>query len=1566
MNSVSRWIGLVIGLVACGALLAYGITEEVAVGGIDGAITMKENGKPLPKALVTLEPIYTDEDSPYRLRYAETDTNGKFRISGIVEGDYLMTVTGKAHSISRKPIKIVEGKRFDGTTALPPIPPYLDLYASQHVYSPQETPKMQIKGFFGKGDLRFSVFKLDFDKMVAKGNLYAALSPLASPDYRTKKVTDPATVGSKVTDWAQPPTSRDIEGVFVENLDLKALPEGFYWLQVKGGGQVTGTWLAVSKIGLVGKAVQSDTLAYVTDLETGEPISGATISVMNPTGLTSVGATASDGTLRFQRSTAAPVVATVGESRAFVDLYRNTDEAEPLKLFGYTDRTIYRPGDTVEFKGIARRRAGDQYQLPTTETVSLELQDQDENTLAKSSSAMTGMGTYSGKFTLSKEAPPGVYWIIARTAAGEDRTAVTVAAYRKPTYSITVTPEKSSYIRGERARMKVKATYYYGGPVPDANVEAYVYRSSYFDPRVYEEDDYGYEGEGDSYGEFVTEAKGLKTDENGEAIIEFDTRPKDGDGPVDSDALYSVDVMIADDAGKYYDARGSVVVMRGEFALSTRTDRWIVDTEQPFEVAFTAANSLGEPAANQEVEVTTGIERWDGKTYSLYHTERQQVKLDAEGKGKLTLKSTRPGSYVIRARATDRRGNLIEASEYIWVDGRIEAGDMAPTPLKIELDKKQYSPGEKAKILLQTDKPGGSVLVAFEGEKLFDTRVVPMTTSSVTIEWPVNEAYSPNVQVTASYIREKSFRSGSKMLMVRNPMRELNITVEPSTEQTQPGATVTYRVKTTTASGQPTPAEISLAVVDESIFALAEDRMDLGEEFYPMRYNAVQTSYSFPDLYLDGGDKAPTSIEVRRLFKDTAFWSPTVTTDATGSAEVPVTLPDNLTTWRATAYGITARTEVGKAVAKVVSSKPLMVRLEAPAFMVAGDRQRVAAVVSNRTGRDASVKLQFETTDYDVDGGLTQQVDVPSDGTKSVEVFVSPKRTGTAKMVAKAWVEGGANDGVESAIPILAPGRLIQERFAGVANGSGSVALNLRSGADPNSLRLKVSVASTLASSLVPAMDALVDFPYGCVEQTMSRFLPSVVVSEAMKKGGFPAPKRAAQIPQFVSDGFVRLGSMQQSEGGWGWWEYGSADPYMTAYVLDGFHRAKQAGFNPPMFRVERALKWSEEFLKRPLAPIEPVTSANERAWKEEARRREIDDRAYLAMSLALWGKSVPAEAFFTQYPAKTSSAIAVAAVRAMRAMGADTSGAIAALAQQATVSGAIASWTEGYWGVETTGRALLALLEAKPDHPLIPKATRYLLDKRRGAMWYATRDTSHALVALSKLLGQSGELTTSGEIGISLNGIAIGTALGSVAAGETSIDVKLGENGVVLRPGANSLELVGKGVAKVYYTVELRQTVTEGLDKPLDAAGLSVVRSYHKLQTRKFEDGSRKFAPGETAITDADPGDLIQVRIVVKSDRPREFMLVEDPIPAGVRVTERENVESPADWGWWWDKVQIFDDRVALFARRIQAGENVFTYTVRVENPGTSQALPTSVSNMYDPDAVASSAASKLEVRPR
>lgn len=1557
-SGLTKALVLALGIGVCGGLLAYGVTEEVAVGGLSGKVVMKENGRPLPNAVVTLEPVYKGEDidTPIRIHRAETDQDGSFRINGIVSADYLLTITGDAHSMSRKPVKVTEGKRSEGDFRLEPIDPYLDLYASQHVYTPQESPKFQVKGFFRKDvDVTFTAFKLDMKKVLSAGNLSAALSPLAREDYKTHKLTDPRTLGAVVDTWTKTP-KRDLEGVFVESIDGKNLKEGLYWIQAKGAGLVTGSWFMVTTISLVSKNFGNDAVAFVTDITTGKPVAGAAIATFSPEKSEAIGVTGSDGSLRYKLP-GKTVVATMGQSQAFVDLYVRDDGPVPLRMLTYTDRPIYRPGDTVEFKGIVRKLVGRDYVVPASGPVEVEMKDADENSLGKLKLTTNSMGTYSGSFQLNKEMGPGYYTITSTFDGQDSQSGVSVAAYRKPTYSITVTPEKPYYVKGDKARMKVKTEYYFGGPVPHAKVSAYVYRSEFFDPSVFGEDyaeAWGGEGEG-SGGEYVADVPEVVTDENGEAWIEFDTKGEK-DETAETDYIYNVDVSVADEGGKYYDGSGSVKVLRGDFILSAETPDAVVTPGTQFTVTLRAGSPDGKPVGNVSVDLESGVQFWNGTDMEFFKPEKQTVQLDASGTAKVQLTATRAGSYVIEAKARDSRGNTIGDSNYVWASGDVDQNAFEPTDLEITLDKMQYKPGDTAKVVIKCGKPGGSALLTLEGDKLYEYRVVPLDKPAVTVDIPVTAELAPNAFVDVAYVREKGYNSTEEGLRVDDPIRGLKIDVKADKDVYKPGEMATYQVTTTNSNGQPTPAEVSLAVVDESIYAIAEDHLDLLKEFYPRRYNRVETQYSFPDLYLDG-DKAPTSIQVRRKFKDTAFWAAAVATDASGHASVTVPLPDNLTTWRATAYGITSRTEVGKGVSKVLARRDLMVRLEAPAFMVGEDKQRIAALITNDTGADASVNLELTAQGVALDGQLRQEIQVSKGDTKSVDFTMSTQNAGEAVVTAKVWTSGGATDGVEAKVPVLPHGRTVRERYAGAVDAAGSITVTKRSGADPNVGGLKVSVAPTIAPALVQSLDVLIDFPYGCVEQTMSRFLPVVTVTQAMQAGGFPRPARAAEMPAMVAEGLTRLYRMQHSSGAWGWWEYDADNTFMTAYVIDGLRRARQAGISVDQGKMDRAIEWAKKEIAKPLPAPQPVTSKWEKEYQESERRRLLNDQAFLAYLIASSGDKATAHKWFAAHPLKSTPLVAAYGALTAQANGEDVTPALAALAAQATVSGAVASWPEDYWGVETTARCFDALIRVKADHPLVDKVARGMMEKRRGRIWWSTRDTSFALMGLSRYVVMTHELAQTGQIQIKLNGAVVGTVNGGAA--DSKLDIPIAN----LTAGENRLEFVGVGIKRIYYSAELHQVDVAGDIAAAPAEGLTVERKYFKLSTRRFEDGSVKFAPGKEPVTSADPGDLIQVQITLKSDRPREYILIEDPIPAACRVTEREDVSSADDWTWWWDKIQIFDDHVALFAQFIPTGEKVITYTIRVENPGLSSALPTAVSSMYDPDAVASSSGSKLEV---
>jgi uncharacterized protein YfaS (alpha-2-macroglobulin family) len=252
--------------------------------------------------------------------------------------------------------------------------------------------------------------------------------------------------------------------------------------------------------------------------------------------------------------------------------------------------------------------------------------------------------------------------------------------------------------------------------------------------------------------------------------------------------------------------------------------------------------------------------------------------------------------------------------------------------LSLLTDKRRYGPGDTARVLVNAARTGQTVLLTVEGERVYRTFTLRITKRSTVVDVPVRAEYGPNVTLAACYVRDKKYATSETPLRVSVPERELTVTVQADRETYQPGDTITYAVQTRDSAGRPAPCELSFGVVDESIYALREDDPRLlRNAFYPRRYNSVRTNYSFAVEFLGDANKAEPTIEARRKFVDTAHWNPVLQTDANGRATVRFTLPDNLTTWRATLLAQTRDTALGRQINKVIVSKPFFVRLETPA-----------------------------------------------------------------------------------------------------------------------------------------------------------------------------------------------------------------------------------------------------------------------------------------------------------------------------------------------------------------------------------------------------------------------------------------------------------------------------------------------------------------------------------------------------------------------------------------------------------------------------------------------------------
>lgn len=1564
--NLGRWLGGLATVGACVGLMAIGITEEVPRGGVDGVVVMSENGKPLPNAQVYVYPLVPDEETDARNRYVTTDDQGRFRFPSMTAGYYKVSVSARAHTAPETLLTVKEGERARLPLTLAPSQPYLDLHYSTHTFTPDEAPAFQLTGFSRDEALDVELFRIDLDQVPGSGG-YAQLfyGARQSPDV-AKFLGERA---RSVLRAKHPITMRDAEGVYVEKVGLEPMAEGVYWLQV--GSSVAqdqgrpvvapsaGTYLLVTRMAMVTKSSLDGTRAYVTDIVSGKPIAGVAVNQIVSGEVEGSGTSDADGFVSLPPPTKHGetfAIARKGESAALVNYWNGRDQTEGVRSFFYTDRPLYRPGDVVEFKGLVRRLVEDRYVPMPPTPVTVTVTDPREEPVQTQNLTTTGAGSYYGSFQLPKSGIPGAYGVKIVIGGNTFYESVSIASYRKPEMKLSFASAKETFIRGERGEVTLSAEYFFGGPVVGAKVSCYIMR----------EDAYGggWDGDmgaGDTGGELAAEVEGT-TDEHGRFRITFPTRSAGDVELRDVDSTFTVSAYVAEPGGRSVDGQFAVLVTRGEYRLEVEPQSHVASAGErvPVVVRTMKHGDGAVPVADREVRVVATRTTWhEGRRF-----DREEgtfvVRTNASGEARISVPVSGDGSVELTARTRDDRGNEIETHAYVWA-GDVGWGEGEAPDLRIVLDQNRYKIGDSAVGVIQTARPGGYAWVTVEADRVLSSRLVELKGPTTRIELDVERRFSPNAYVSVAYVRQKSFQTADAELAVDATFNRLTVSVESDKAEYRPRDVATFVVTTKDDQGRPVAAEFSIGVVDEAIYALREDRADPLAGFYPKRYSAVNTSYSFPDIYLDSDDKGPVNDEMRRDFRDTAYWNPVLETDANGTATVKVRLPDNLTGWRATVVAITPECGVGKSKHTIQVRKPVMVRLQQPTFMTVGDVLDVGAVVMNETDGDRQLAVTLDGSGITVERP-SQTVNVPKRQSRPVVWRVTATRAGPARFTVRA-TGGTEGDGMEVFVPIRPFGKEVRSYHAATFQGQTSIVIERDPNADPATGKVVVTVAPSLATSLFSALDELVDYPYGCVEQTTSRFVPLVLAARAAEKLGLPPLARRADIPDMVAQGYARLRELQNESGGWGWFDHGSGDRTMTGYVLEGFYHAARAGFPPPKVSLDKGVAAARKMLETPAEapPIGPVES-----YREVLQFRDQSDRAYLAYVLALLGHAEGVRDTVRKLTVSPGNAdgfamLALAAVACgEREVAAK---AVSGLKSCAITSESQAHWdSQVAWGVETTARALAAIHAHDPSDPFVPMAGRYLMANRRGRIWHSTRDTALTLMAFLNTLDASPVGPFSVQVRI--NGESVGT-VGSRGAGlgkEQTIEVPFAR----LREGTNDLTLVLESGANCYASVATSQTVQQETLAPIEAKSLKVSRAYYTLEPRRMEDGTLRLGRSARPVTEVPKGTPIRVVLTIEASQPIEYAMIEDPIPSNCRAVVRYDLEPWEEWTYWYGAAVPRDDRIAFFSRWIGKGKQEIEYDLRAESVGTARALPAQAGNMYDPSVYATSSEYRFTVRPR
>ena len=640
----------------------------------------------------------------------------------------------------------------------------------------------------------------------------------------------------------------------------------------------------------------------------------------------------------------------------------------------------------------------------------------------------------------------------------------------------------------------------------------------------------------------------------------------------------------------------------------------------------------------------------------------------------------------------------------------------------------------------------------------------------------------------------------------------------------------------------------------------------------------------------EGGDAGGSDSEqrIRSKFVASAYWAPALETDAHGQARFTFTAPDNLTAFRVMAVAADLGERFGKGDVRFTVAKPLAAQPALPRFLTVGDSESVGVVVHNRTGADGEAVVTAAATGATL-SQTRKTVRIAAGGSARVRFAARTGEAASARFEF-AVALGSERDAVRVDLPVNRPRvktTTLIDRGKLAAGGSARITLAPAAGTLLDESQLAITVDRTGLGDLEPSLKYLVEYPYGCLEQTLSRFIPLAKAKDltaSMKLDALSGTKTDV----FLAAGVAKVIRHQQGDGHFSLWPQSETYPHLTAYAMFGLREAEKAGVAVP-----------PEVYVRGRAALERWV-ASDAAWKSE----QLGMVAMTAYLFARDGKpdhGVIAR-LYDQRAALPTWGLAFV-MRAMKAAKTETKQLaevrrrITAAARHTGDTAMIPDDAKDpsiHMGSDTraTAMTLAALLEVAPGDALVQPLLRGLdAGRDLGGRWGNTQDNLWALVAFADYA----------------RGAAPGTSTVTVTSGSRTLATETlrGGGAAVVRV---SLADAGGGVViettgTAHYRARLTEVQQDG--GAAVAAGFTVTRAYLDVTGKP----RTSFAAG----------DLVTVQLMVDSPSDRRWVAMVDPLPAGLEpVNPRLAATGGAGAGsrsWQWNHQELRDDQVRWFA---------------------------------------------------
>jgi hypothetical protein len=1405
------------------------------------------------------------------------------------------------------------------------------------------------------------------------------------------------------------------------------------------------------------------------------------------------------------------------KNKSFVatnDFYLNQygRKGKAFTKYTITDRPVYRPNQTVYFKHIIKTEDNGIYKPIINKDVIVLIRDAKYQEVYKQTLKTNEFGSVYGEYKIPDGAPLGVYNFLIKVVdvdQYEDYVqSFRVEEYKRPEVQVKIEPISEKLKIGNNLKVKIHAEYYFGGPVPDAEVQYTVKRSKYRQ-FFYTTNDYDWlYGKGFSEDrrwnyywwyydaqETLIDNKTVKTDAEGNVLLNYETESLLKEDWKD-DYRYVIQVKVTDASRRVIDDTKSIVVSRREFNVFIKNERGFIRTNEKAKFNIYAVTSNYAPKeVTGKISIYRLIPLKEQTELEIKYKEEkvQENNISLEkGNANYTWQALDAGLYKIVFETKDADNEPVSNELKFWVvDNSFTGKSFYYKNIEIISEKEVYKEGETVNLLINTNKPGSYVWLSYEGDNnIIKSEVVYIEGKSKITSFKLNKQYVPNFFINAFVIGDGECYTDNKQIFVPPESQLLTVEVKPDKETYKPGERAKFLITTKNFKGEPVQSEVSLSVVDASIFYIqnilipdirkfyygylrSNNIVTINSLSYTMnthsdnynKYNQYET-HGYPDGWnrmsrflrfhddlaegiadeekygettnakkvmgverpsteaapivaadhvkakKDGGADGEASgagegeIKIRENFNETVYWNPVILTDKNGKAEIEFDFNDALTQWHVAAKSITTSSEVGETSIEVRTKKELLVRLQAPRFFQEKDEVVISANVHNYSSKPKNIKVTL-----DLEGGTleflksqkNQEIRVDVNGEKRVDWRTKVIKPGKATLIVKA-ITPDDNDAVKMEFPVLEYGI---EKFIAINGELKKKNEEIFEIKIPEEIRLKsqsveFTVSPSLATIALSALPYLINYPYGCFEQTVNRFVPAVVVAKTISDLGIDLSEikeynqkinanllpywspvySKMELNKVINECLKRIYNFQNGNGGFSWWPGFDSDPYMTSLGIVSLCDAKKAGIDVRINVIENAVNFltnyvnthegindnTKTYMYYAISCYKPE-NVDQKGLNELFKIRDhLTWYSYALMGLAYENIVLKEIGKFQlaslDHPLKDERSLiemdlTTNVFKNMVILRENLLDRVRIDKENNT-----AFWNPEspyYWWwyndrIETTTMILKFLNHVDPKNEVLGKVVKWLVNNRRGGVWYSTKDTGLAIAVLMEYIRLNHELDVDYSIQILIDDKKIKdfkVNKDNVFTFTNNLKLSADEIGT----GKHKIKIIKEGKGNLYYSTFIKYFTRED---SITAAGneISIARSYFKLVPVENDvNGKKLLNYKEVPIKFGEQlksGDEIRVKLDIDSKNDYEYLVFEDLKPSGCEFKMLKS------WGGY---MELRDTKVVFFISWLRQGKNYVQYDMRAEIPGVFHVMPTNGYAMYTPDIRGISDAFKISI---